>query len=246
MKYRRFNLLFLLPVAILAAFLIALVIRKSSFSPMNSTANRKTVADRLREFGDAARVRLQPGFERAHVKYPPASVEWVAIKSDQIMKVYASDAGGPLRWIHTYPIMKASGHAGPKLKEGDLQVPEGIYPIELLNPNSAYHVSLRVGYPNDFDRAMAAKEGRSNLGGDIMIHGKAVSVGCLAMGDETAEDLFVLAADTGIQNIKVVIAPVDFQTGKSVADSVSLPSWCGGLYAQIKKELATLPREELQ
>jgi hypothetical protein len=38
------------------------------------------------------------------------------------------------------------------------------------------------------------KDGRKNLGSNIMIHGKNCSVGCLAMGDEAAEELFVLAA----------------------------------------------------
>jgi murein L,D-transpeptidase YafK len=127
------------------------------------------------------------------------------------------------------------------LREGDRQVPEGIYPIESLNPNSSYHLSLRVGYPNAFDRAQAANEGRKNLGGDIMIHGKSVSIGCLAMGDEAAEDLFVLAADTGLQNIKVVLSPMDFRTGAAVPKTAKLPDWTEGLYNQIRSEMAALP-----
>src|SRR5204863_8498878 len=65
-----------------------------------------------------------------------------------------------------------------------LPISEGIYPIESLNPNSRFHLSLRIGYPNAFDRAQAAKEKRTNLGGDIMIHGNSVSIGCLAMGED--------------------------------------------------------------
>ena len=68
-----------------------------------------------------------------------------------------------------YPIRAASGALGPKLREGDRQVPEGVYDIESLNPNSRFHVALRVGYPNAFDRQMAGREGRTALGGDIMI-----------------------------------------------------------------------------
>ena len=89
------------------------------------------------------------------------------------------------------------GASGPKIQRGDKQVPEGVYGISYLNPNSAYHLSLGVNYPNAFDREMAAKDGRKNLGGDIMIHGKNVSSGCLAVGDEPAEELFVLAAEVG-------------------------------------------------
>jgi murein L,D-transpeptidase YafK len=61
--------------------------------------------------------------------------------------------------IHRYPLLAASGVAGPKLRQGDKQVPEGVYGISFLNPNSRYDVSLRVNYPNAFDRQMAAKDG---------------------------------------------------------------------------------------
>lgn len=239
---RRIHLLLILLAAAIAAFIF-----KPAIYPMtNKIMNRKTVADRLTEFGAAARARLKPGFDKAGIKYPPTGVKLVAVKTERLMKVYAPDSQSSNRLVQTYRILAASGRPGPKLREGDEQVPEGIYSIESLNPNSLYHVALRVGYPNAFDRSMAAKEGRSNLGGDIMIHGKDVSIGCLAMGDEAAEDLFVLAADTGLQNIGVIVTPVDFRTGKSAPNSASLPGWYDELYAQIKKELAVLPLEESQ
>jgi hypothetical protein len=74
-----------------------------------------------------------------------------------------------------------------------------------------------------------------------MIHGKAVSIGCLAMGDAAAEDLFVLAADTGIKNITVILAPVDFRLGKSVSGAAQIPRWTATLYAEIKSRLGKLP-----
>jgi hypothetical protein len=241
---KRLNVLLILLAVVLAAFVFKPFIR-SLLSPMsNKITNRKTVADRLGEFGDAARARLKPGFDNAQVKYPPAGIKLLAVKAERAMEVYATDGSGSNRWIHTYPILAGSSYPGPKLKEGDGQVPEGVYSIESFNPNSSYHVSLRVGYPNEFDRAMAAKEGRTNLGGDIMIHGKNVSIGCLAMGDEAAEDLFVLAADTGLTNISVVITPVDFRAGKTVPKAAKVPAWCDELYAQIKTELSALPQEK--
>jgi hypothetical protein len=74
----------------------------------------------------------------------------------------------------------------------------------------------------------------------LMIHGKAVSIGCLAMGDEAAEDLFVLAADTGVSNTTVILTPVDFRTGKWPPKSLPLPAWAGELYAGLKTELRRL------
>lgn len=220
---------------------------KAAMAPLtNKITKNKTIADRLAEFGETARGRWLPYFNAAKINYPPASVKLLAVKSERVLHVYAADKSGGYHKIRTYPILAASGGPGPKLREGDLQVPEGIYPIELLNPNSLFHVSLRVGYPNEFDRTQAETEGRINLGGDIMIHGNSVSVGCLAMGDEAAEDLFVLAAEVGLNNLTVIITPVDFRTGKTVSNEAKLPVWSDTLYSKIKTQIAELPLEEIK
>jgi len=119
-------------------------------------------------------------------------------------------------------------------------VPEGIYKIESLNPNSRFHLALRVGYPNDFDKEKAHRDGRTNLGSDIMIHGGTASVGCLAVGDKPAEDLFVLAAQTGIENVELILAPVDFRVAENYTLSPQLPNWTAELYDEIRKALALL------
>lgn len=204
-------------------------------------AKSRTVEERLQQYGDRARGRLKPFFAAAHVSYPPQKVILVALKGERLLQVCAADTTGAMRFICSYPIRGLSGHAGPKLREGDRQVPEGVYPVESLNPNSRFHLALRVGYPNAFDREQAQRDGRTNLGGDIMIHGSSVSVGCLAMGDQTAEDMFVLAADVGLPHLTVLIAPVDFRKGENVPDSVQLPAWSGSLYADIKTRLGELP-----
>ena len=201
----------------------------------------KTVADRLEQYGPQARERLKPYFDAARVSYPPAELTLVGFKEEKVLEVYAAGPDHALRFIRKYPILAASGVAGPKLREGDRQVPEGIYPVEWLNPNSSYHLSFRIGYPNEFDREHAKLEGRTNLGGDIMIHGKSASIGCLAMGDPASEELFVLAADTGITNITVILSPVDFRAGKPAPSSSGLPSWTNALYSAIKARLAQLP-----
>ena len=110
------------------------------------------------------------------------------------------------------PNSQRQRHARPEVERGDMQVPEGLYRIESLNPNSLYHLALRVNYPNQFDKSKGKAEKRNDLGCDIMIHGKNCSIGCLAMGDEAVEELFVLAGETGIENITVILSPVDFRT----------------------------------
>jgi murein L,D-transpeptidase YafK len=202
----------------------------------------KTVGDRLKEFGPVVHARLEPRFREVGVTYPPKKLVFVGLKQERQLEIWVSDGSHDLRYLKSYPILAASGTSGPKLKEGDRQVPEGLYKIESLNPNSRFHLALRVNYPNDFDKEHARSDGRTNLGGDIMIHGGAASIGCLAMGDPAAEDLFVVAAETGIKNISVILTPVDFRVRELPADSQSAPSWTPELYIEIKTALVPLKR----
>lgn len=206
--------------------------------PIIDTSRTVTLQERIDEIGPRARAGLVKKFERAKAAWPPAEVTLVAIKDENTLEVHARSPGSGWQRVHIYPVLKASGTAGPKLRQGDRQVPEGIYRVSAFNPNSKYHVSLRLDYPNAFDQAMGAKDGRIDLGGDIMIHGKAASVGCLAMGDAASEELFVLAHTVGLKNIKVIIAPTDFRDGKSIEGTPGQPAWVSGLYAEIARELA--------
>lgn len=92
--------------------------------------------------------------------------------------------------FRTYPIAASSGQLGPKLAEGDGQVPEGFYavPPSAMKPDSRYHLAFNIGFPNEYDRAL------KRTGSLIMIHGNAVSIGCLAMTDEKIEEIYTLCA----------------------------------------------------
>ena len=56
----------------------------------------------------------------------------------------------------TYKVCMQSGSIGPKRSEGDNQVPEGFYYINEFNPNSNYHLSLGLNYPNASDKMLSA------------------------------------------------------------------------------------------
>ena len=202
-----------------------------------------SVESRIAQLQDAVAARLQSDFKRVGVPYPPAAVAFVGLKEERVLQVYAAGSGGRFFLVRTYPILAASGRLGPKLREGDLQVPEGIYRLESLNPNSAFHISLRLDYPNSFDRTKAKAEGRFNLGGDIMIHGRQASIGCLAMGDPAAEDLFVLAALAGLENVRVVLSPVDLRSRPMPVTPGETPKWLPELYDQIRTALSEFPAE---
>jgi hypothetical protein len=227
---------------LLGATLLALPFRAQIRHVIAVASGReKSVAGRLRQYGTAARGRLAPAFRRAGVGYPPRTLVLVGLKQEKLLQVYAAGPDGKQAFIRTYPILGTSGTFGPKLREGDGQIPEGLYRIDWLNPNSAYHLSLHIDYPNAFDREMGKREGRTSLGGDIMIHGGDASIGCLAMGDEAAEDLFVLVADTGLSNIRLILSPLDFRTRKTRTPVAVDPPWVGTLHAQIETELKRLP-----
>lgn len=205
-----------------------------------------TVESRLAEFGEQARARLEPFFSEAGVPYPGDSVTLVAVKDARRLELYAAPSGGTPRHIRDYTILGASGGPGPKLLEGDRQVPEGIYGVELLNPNSRFHVSLRVNYPNAQDRVWAEREGRQRPGSDIMIHGSDASIGCLAMGDLVAEELFTLAALVGCAKVRLLFCPTDFRSNPGFAPPAGAPEWVSALYEELRAAVQRLTHGSVQ
>jgi murein L,D-transpeptidase YafK len=200
-----------------------------------------TIPDRLDMHGGDVAARVAPHFAAKKLHYPPKRLALLAFKDRKLLEVYARDDDTQAwKFVLVYPVQGLSGHLGPKLREGDRQVPEGFYRATFLNANSQFHVSIRLDYPNEFDRAMAVVDGRDKLGSDIMIHGSSASLGCLAMGNETAETLFVLASHAGLPNVRVIISPTDFRRAGSVVN-VQGPPWLGDLYGKITLALREFP-----
>jgi len=223
-------------LALLALTVCAIPFRDRLVRSVRIAKNAYDIRQRLVQHGPAVRERLAQDFDQTNCHYPPAKLLLVGLKEERLLEVWVKSAAGQgYTLLRVYPIQGTSGKAGPKLAEGDLQVPEGIYRIDWLNPNSHYHLSMRIDYPNEHDKARAAEDGRKNLGDDIMIHGGRASIGCLAMGDEAAEDLFVLVAETGLPNVEVILSPVDFRT-RDLPRKVN-PGWTDELYHIIKGRL---------
>lgn len=202
-------------------------------------AGARTISEVVDTYGAKARERLILYFEEAQIQYPPKAVTLLAIKNSAKLELWVKNNSNNT-FIREYPIQALSGVPGPKLKEGDYQVPEGVYDIEYLNPNSSYHLSMKLNYPNAFDLKHAKAEGRNEPGTNIFIHGKAVSIGCLAMGDEVVEELFILATDIGYTNIQVAIAPSDPRTQKLTA--IKEIVWTKELYSNIHDFFANYQR----
>ena len=154
---------------------------------------------------------LKGKFSRQHVAYPPRHLFLRAFKHEGELEMWASNhATEPYKLIDRYKICKNSGTLGPKRQQGDRQVPEGIYTIDLFNPRSAYHLSMRVSYPNRSDRLRGR---RGQLGGAIMVHGSCVTIGCLPIEDGPIEEVFVATKDASRRGkVPIHIFPVHMTT----------------------------------
>lgn len=108
-------------------------------------------------------------------------------KEERVLEVWVK-SGARFVVFETHPICNFSGDLGPKLAEGDRQSPEGFYDVGLdaLNPNSAYHLSFNLGFPNAYDR------GQGRTGSFLMVHGDCRSVGCYAMTDPVIERIYLM------------------------------------------------------
>lgn len=198
-------------------------------------AGKESVASVISEYGEKAEGRLLPYFEELGIEYPPKEFKLLAIKNEKRLELWVPHENG-YKKVKNYTIKAASGISGPKLIEGDKQVPEGIYKIVGLNPNSSYHLSMKLNYPNQFDLAHASAEGRTKPGSNIFIHGKAVSIGCLAVGDPAIEELFTLAHKVGINNTQVIIAPSDPRKRPIAPPNGNTKAWMTQLYQSITTE----------
>jgi murein L,D-transpeptidase YafK len=112
-------------------------------------------------------------------------------KEESKLEVWKRNSTGLYAKLHDYEICKYSGELGPKFKEGDKQAPEGFYTVrpQHMNPNSQYHLSFNLGYPNPFDRA------HNRTGAHLMVHGDCLSAGCYAMEDPYIEEIYALARE---------------------------------------------------
>jgi hypothetical protein len=197
----------------------------------------KAVENAITRYGLRTEPELIRFFHKAKVDYPPKEVALLAFKKERYVELWAKNDNQPWRYIHKYSLTAFSGRLGPKLKERDGQIPEGIYRLTTLNPFSSMHLSMMIDYPNHFDRLQASKDGRKKLGNNIFIHGKSFSVGCLAIGDRAIDQLFLLTRRVGLPHVKMIIAPNDLRESEPATSTFAQPRWLPELYKQISLAL---------
>jgi hypothetical protein len=218
-----------------------LLYQAASFGMAPKLNWNKAVDQAITRYGLKTEPQLIQFFSKAHVAYPPKQVALLAFKKEQHIQLWARNDSHNWHYIHTYPLTAFSGRLGPKLKERDGQIPEGIYRLTTLNPFSSMHLSMMINYPNNFDRLQAIKDGRRDLGSNIFLHGKSLSVGCLAVGDKGIDQLFLLAHRVGLNHIQLIIAPNDLRRAKPATNIFAQPRWLPELYQQITTALNQFP-----
>ena len=207
---------------------------------VNKLKGKETVESRIENIQENVWNRLEKDLGIAGYKMDfPKEIIIAAFKEERILQVYSKDYIG-IKLIKEYPFTAFSGELGPKLKEGDRQIPEGIYKVEYLNPNSSYYLSIKVSYPNEFDKSKTELTNVSDMGGDIFIHGKSATIGCIPIGDEAIEEVFLLTQKARNNNVKVIISPRDFRVNSSYPKIEGI-NWENELYEIINNELKTLP-----
>ncbi|HAU2056191.1 TPA: hypothetical protein JBJ91_15920, partial [Legionella pneumophila] len=197
----------------------------------------KAIDKAIKRYGLRVEPQLISYFSKAGVSYPPKEIALLAFKSERKVELWAKNPDQEWTHIHDYPLTGFSGRLGPKLRENDKQIPEGIYKLVNFNPFSSMHLSMMINYPNSFDRQKGYMDGRKELGNNIFIHGKNLSVGCLAVGDLAIDQLFILARRVGLKNIQVIIAPNDLRYQKPSTSTFAQPRWLPELYKQISESL---------
>jgi murein L,D-transpeptidase YafK len=173
---------------------------------------------------------LRKQFAAKGLQWPAKYIYIRSFKFDGQLEIWVkNERKEPFKLFKTYRVCAMAGTLGPKRMAGDYQVPEGFYYINEFNPNSNYHLSLGLNYPNQSDKILSDS---LRPGGDIYIHGSCVTVGCIPLTDEYIDEVYILAAyakTAGEDYIPVHIYPVRYNIKKSMDYLVYLSKTDGQL-----------------
>ena len=147
-------------------------------------------------------------FQSRSLRFPPDKIFLRVFKEEKSVELWVKKTtSDSFALLKQFSICASSGGLGPKRRQGDGQIPEGIYHIELFNPTSQFYLSLRLNYPNQSDRIFSD---HAHPGGDIYIHGSCVTIGCIPIEDAGIKELYLIAMEArsrGQAQIPVHIFP---------------------------------------
>ncbi|HXB42295.1 MAG TPA: L,D-transpeptidase family protein [Bacteroidia bacterium] len=150
-------------------------------------------------------------------------------KEEKLLEVWLKSKNSD-KYIHygDYDICRSSGELGPKRTEGDYQVPEGFYSVNFFNAFSDYYLGMQIDYPNQSDKIL----GRKPYGGQIMIHGNCVTIGCIPITDDKIKEVYLLclfskgAGNTiSVEGYPFKLSEANMQKTKSNCDKKLFDFW---------------------
>jgi murein L,D-transpeptidase YafK len=163
----------------------------------------------------------EKGFEFTKIK----KIFIRALKKEEDLEVWIQKEDGKYHLFKTYDFCSFSGFLGPKLKQGDLQIPEGVYKIDRFNPWSNFHLSLGVSYPNKADRINSPYEKK---GGDIFIHGNCVTIGCIPITDTFIKEFYILCVESKNKGYDIPVHIFPFKMNRDLKGIVNYDQFAEG------------------
>ena len=204
--------------------LILLLTMTSPAPAQTRFKNHQLTFERVKTAYSEKWANLQAELTEAGVK-GPFKLYMAAYKKEGELQLWVQSANEQTYKIfRTYTFCKHSGTLGTKVKEGDLQTPEGFYYINAFNPVSNFYLSLGINYPNALDKL---RSGTEKPGGDIYIHGNCVTVGCIPLTDEKIKEVYILAVEaknSGQSLIPVHIFPFKMTSGNLNRYALQFPA----------------------
>ena len=133
----------------------------------SAMTNARLLPSRVQAAKVATDASLRQLFAEKDLEYPPKNIFMRVLKSENLLEMWVwKSEKEQYELLKTYGVCAMSGYLGPKRKQGDYQVPEGFYHLSRFNPWSAYHLSMKINYPNKSDRILSPHR---KLGGDISV-----------------------------------------------------------------------------
>jgi murein L,D-transpeptidase YafK len=200
----------------LLIFILAMTLFISSHKPKESFLKNQLEFKRVKDAYNFHNKSISKKLTALKVDELNLQILFIAYKANKKLEVYVGNPEKQMSLFKTYDVCAQSGDIGPKNQSGDNQTPEGYYYINRFNPASNFHLSLGLNYPNQADKI---RSNASDLGGDIFIHGNCVSIGCLAMTDESIKEIYtlaILARNSNQMKIPVIIAPFTMLQSKKM------------------------------
>lgn len=237
---RKFKLLVINVAITFSAMPLFISSKKPNESFLKNQLEFKRVKDAYMTYNESILKKLKV----LNIDKSNFQILFIAYKANKKLEIYVGNPEKQMSLFKTYDVCAQSGDIGPKYKSGDNQTPEGYYYIDRYNPASNFHLSLGLNYPNKADKI---RSNASDLGGDIFIHGNCVSIGCLAMTDESIKEIYtlaIMARNSNQMKIPVIIAPFNFRLSENAnfEKKAELKAYSAyfGLWTKIHEGISTL------